>query len=183
MDGYEFSAAWARHAAVSALSFLGGARTPIVTTLIAAALSVCVASAALADDIGDVRATIALEGKLFDTHDATLAAQVYAPDVIWQNPFGVRLHSEAALERFLTGLFKRPGYLAGTSTSTPVFKDVTLLDATSATAWEEDVSQGQIDDSTGKPIGVRKSHVLYVLQKRNGAWLIVDEMIMDEHLR
>ena len=64
---------------------------------------------------------------------STLAAQVYAPDVIWQNPFGVRLHSEAALERFLTGLFKRPGYLAGTSTSTPVFKDVTLLDATSAT--------------------------------------------------
>jgi hypothetical protein len=57
------------------------------------------------------------------------------------------------------------------------------LDATSATAWEEDTSEGQIDDSTGKSIGVRKSHVLYVLKKRDGAWLIVDEMIMDEHVR
>ncbi len=141
------------------------------------------ASAARADDIADVRAVIGLEGRLFDTHDATLAARVYAPDVIWQNPFGVRFHNEADLERFLTGLFKRPGFLAGKTTSEPVFADITLLGPTSATAWEEDVSQGQIDDATGKPIGVRRSHVLYVLQKRNGAWLIVDEMIMDEHER
>jgi hypothetical protein len=27
-----------------------------------------------------------LEGKLFETHDVTLAARVFAPDVIWQNP-------------------------------------------------------------------------------------------------
>jgi ketosteroid isomerase-like protein len=147
------------------------------------AICLGVAPAANADDLADVRATVAMEGKLFDTRNATLAARVYAPDVIWQNPFGVRFHSEAELERFLTRLFKRPGYLAGHTTSKPAFTDVTLLDATSATAWEEDVSEGQIDDSTGKPIGVRKSHVLYVLQKRHGAWLIVDEMIMDEHVR
>jgi len=145
--------------------------------------SLCGASAARADDLSDIRATIEREGRLFDTHDASLASRDYAPDVIWQNPFGVRFHNEASLEHFLNGLFKRPGYLAGNSTSTPVFTDVTLLSATSATAWEEDASQGQIDDSTGKPIGVRKSHVLYVLQKRKGAWLIVDEMIMDEHVR
>jgi ketosteroid isomerase-like protein len=140
-------------------------------------------TAARADDLADVRATVALEGTLFDTRDARLAAKVYAPDVIWQNPFGVRFHREAELERVLTGLFKRPGYLAGKETSKPVFTDVTLLGPTAATAWEEDESQGQIDDATGKPIGVRKSHVLYVLQKRNGVWLIVDEMIMDEHVR
>lgn len=65
--------------------------------------------------------------------------------MIWQNPFG-----------------------AGKMTSTLVFTDVTLLNATSATAWEEDESKSQIDDSTGKPIGVRKSHVLLELQKRQG---------------
>jgi hypothetical protein len=75
-----------------------------------------------------------LEGKLFETHDVTLAARVFAPDVIWQNPFGVRFHGEAELERFLTGPFKRPGYLAGKSTNTPVFTDVTLLSDSSATA-------------------------------------------------
>jgi ketosteroid isomerase-like protein len=155
----------------------------VATGLGALALSFCMASAVCADDLADVRATVELEGRLFDTRDAKLAMRVYAPDVIWQNPFGVRFQSEAALERFLTGLFKRPGYLAGQETSKPVFADVTLLGPTSATAWEEDVSQGQIDDATGKPIGVRKSHVLYVLQKREGGWLIVDEMIMDEHVR
>ena len=141
------------------------------------------ASAARADDLADVRATVELEGKLFDERDASLAARIFAPDVIWQNPFGVRLHSEAELERFLTDLFKRPGYQAGKSTSTPAFTDVTLLSATSATAWEQDTSQGQVDDSTGKPVGIRKSHALYVLQKRKGVWLIIDEMIMDEHVR
>jgi hypothetical protein len=155
----------------------------IADGLAVAALAVALASAARADDVADVRATIELEGRLFDTLDATLAPRVYAPDVIWQNPFGVRFHKEADLKRFLTGLFKRPGYLAGKTTSQPVFTDITLLGPSSATAWEEDVSQGQIDDATGKPIGVRHSHVLYVLQKRNGAWLIVDEMIMDEHER
>ena len=48
---------------------------------------------------------------------------------------------------------------------------------------KEDRSGSQIDDATGKPIGVRKSHVLYVLQKQDGHRLIVDEMIMDEHVR
>jgi len=161
----------------------GAPRVAVAAGIAIALLSLAAPRAARADDIADVRAAVEMEGKLFDTHDAALASQVFAPDVIWQNPFGVRFHSEAQLERFLTGLFKRPGYLAGETTSRPVFTDVTLLDATSATAWEEDVSQGQVDDATGKPIGVRKSHVLYVLQKRDGRWSIVDEMIMDEHVR
>jgi ketosteroid isomerase-like protein len=151
--------------------------------LAAAALSFGAASAARADDVAEVRAVVEMEGRLFETRDVTLATRVFAPDVIWQNPFGVRFHGEADLERFLTGLFKRPGYLAGKTTSRPVFTDIALLGPAAATAWEEDVSEGQIDDATGKPIGVRKSHVLYVLRKRDDVWRIVDEMIMDEHGR
>ena len=154
----------------------------VITTVVASSVSIS-ASSARADDLADIRATVELEGKLFASRDVSVAARVFAPDVIWQNPFGVRLHSEAQLERFLTGLFRQPGYEAGKLTSTPSFTDVTRLSATSATAWEQDASDGQIDDSTGKPIALRNSHVLYVLEKRHGKWLIIDEMIMDEHVR
>jgi ketosteroid isomerase-like protein len=173
-----------REVSVKTSRVSGGRRAKRIWAAIATAtLAAGLAMAAHADDLGDIRATLAMEGALFDNHDVALAPRVYAPDVIWQNPFGVRFHSEAALARFLTGLFQRPGYLAGKTTSPAVFTDVTLLTPTTATACEEDASQGQIDDATGKPVGVRRSHVLYVLQKRNGAWLIVDEMIMDEHER
>jgi hypothetical protein len=50
---------------------------PKAALLLAAALCLGAATAANADDIADVRATVALEGKLFDTRDATPAARVY----------------------------------------------------------------------------------------------------------
>jgi len=45
---------------------------PKAAIVSAAALCLGAATAANADDLADVRATVALEGKLFDTRDATL---------------------------------------------------------------------------------------------------------------
>jgi uncharacterized protein (TIGR02246 family) len=146
-----------------------------VFAALAAAASV---SAARADDLADVRAVLQTEIRLFSVYDASLSSQVYAPDVVWQNPFGVRIRSEADLERFLTRLFKRPGFRSGKDISAPVVTDVRLIGPDAALAWSEETSQGQIED--GKPLGLRKSHYLEVLRKRGGVWRVTDEMIMDE---
>jgi ketosteroid isomerase-like protein len=135
-------------------------------------------SPAKADDLADVRTVLQTEIHLFAVYDASLCSSVYAPDVIWQNPFGVRLRSEAEVERFLTRLFQRPGYRSGKDTSAPVLTDVRLTGPESAVAWSEETSEGQIED--GKPLGLRKSHYLEVLRKRGGVWRVTDELIMDE---
>jgi len=135
-------------------------------------------STARADDLADVRSVLAVEIRMFATFDETLAPKIYAPDVTWQNPFGVRFHSEAALQGFLARLFRRPGYRSGKDTSAPAITDVRLIGPDVAVAWSEETSSGQIEH--GKPLGLRKSHYLEVLHKSGGAWLITDEMIMDE---
>jgi uncharacterized protein (TIGR02246 family) len=154
------------------------AMTRGLVALIAAIAGTAAVPPAFADDLAEVRAVLQTEIRLFDVYDAKLAAQVYAPDVIWQNPFGVRIRSEGELERFLTRLFNRPGYRSGKDTSPPVVTDVKLLGPEAAVAWGEETSAGQVED--GKPLGVRKSHYLEVLRKRDGMWRVTDEMIMDE---
>jgi hypothetical protein len=146
--------------------------------LVAVVVAVMSASIARADDISDVRAVLNAEIKMFATYDAKLAPGIFTPDVIWQNPFGVRFHGEAELVRFLTDLFNRPGYRSGKDLSAPVVTDVRMLGPGLASAWSEETSEGQTE--AGKSIGLRKSHYLEVLRKQGGVWLITDEMIMDE---
>jgi len=153
-----------------------------VPALILGLIAAPFATGAKADELADVKAAILKADAVFDAHDAKLAASIYAPDVVWQNPFSVRFHSEAQLERFLTNLFKRPGYLAGHDIDKTVVTDVRLLGPDRVSAWTLETSTGQIDDHTGKPVGLRKSHTLDVLEKRSGVWWVVDELIMDEKL-
>ena len=152
----------------------------IIYATFAAVMLSAIGAPALADDEADVRAAILAADHVFEAHDATLARTVYAPDVVWQNPFGVRLHSEKSLEAFLTNLFHRPGYLAGKETSKTEVLDIRILGSDTAAGWTIETSEGQIEDSTGKPIGARKSHTLDVLRKHGGKWWVTDELIMDE---
>lgn len=131
-----------------------------------------------ADDLAGPRAILAAEVRLFASYDAKLAPRVYAPDVIWQNPFGVRLRGASAVERFLQRLFARRGYRSGEDVSAPVVTDLRLATPGLAVAWSEETSQGQVED--GKPLGTRKSHYLEVLRRLPMGWRITDEMIMDE---
>lgn len=153
------------------------------SVVLAAALAVLsFASASRADDRADqradIRAVLNTEISLFNTYDATLSPKVYAPDVVWQNPFGVRLVGEPALRKFLVTLFSRPGYRSGKDISAPKITDIRMAAPDVAVVWSEETSQGQVEN--GKPIGLRKSHYLEVLRRRDGIWRVTDEMIMDE---
>jgi uncharacterized protein (TIGR02246 family) len=133
-----------------------------------------------ASDEAAVRAVIGRETEGWAKFDAKEVASTYTEDAIWQNPFGVRLHGSAQLEKFLNNLFARPGYRAAKDTAPAKILDVRITSPTSATVWSDESSQGQIDDASGKPMQPRHSFYLEVLVKRNGQWKICDSIIMDE---
>ncbi len=130
-----------------------------------------------------VRAVVLKELDGWAKFDPAKVASCYSVDTTWQNPFGVRIHDRATLEKFLTNLFQRPGYRSAKDTSAPRITDIHILSPTSAAVWSEEKSAGQIEDSTGKPMAPRYSHYLEVLVKSEGAWLISDSIIMDEYPR
>ena len=139
-----------------------------------------VMSAAQSTEEAKVRAVVEHENAGWSAFDAKQVASVFTADAIWQNPFGVRLHGSAELEKFLKNLFARPGYRSAKDTSPPKITDVKLLSPTAAVVWSEESSEGQIDDATGKPMLPRHSHYLEVLVKTDAGWKISQSMIMDE---
>jgi uncharacterized protein (TIGR02246 family) len=134
-------------------------------------------------DEGAVRAVVLKEIDGWAKFDPVQVASCYTVDTTWQNPFGVRIRSRANLEKFLTNLFQRPGYRSAKDTIAAHITDIHILSPTSAVVWSEEKSEGQIDDTTGKPMAPRYSHYLGVLVKKDGAWLISDSIIMDEYPR
>ena len=148
--------------------------------LCTAILAICFpAVPALADDQADIRAIVNRIEDGFDKYDAKEIAGAYTADAIWQNPFGVRLRGRDQIEKFLTKLFQRPGYRSGKNTS-KLTMEIHFVAPDVAVAWSEEASAGEIDDSTGKPIGPRKSHYMEVFVRKPGGWFITDDMIMDE---
>jgi uncharacterized protein (TIGR02246 family) len=134
---------------------------------------------ARASDEGDVRAVVAREIEGWSKYDAKEVASVFTNDAVWQNPFGVRLHGSAELEKFLTGLFKRPGYRSAKDTSAPKILDLRFPSPNVAVVWSDESNKGQIDDATGKQMLPRHSYYLEVLVKRDGFWKVSDSIIMD----
>lgn len=129
--------------------------------------------------IDAIRSVLTRENAMYESFDASVAPTVYASDIRWQNPFGVRFENEPDLQAFLTRLFSRPGFRSAKTVSRPVITRVTLLSPGVASAWSEEASEGQVY-ADGKPVGLRKSHILYALRKEARGWIITDEMIMDE---
>jgi uncharacterized protein (TIGR02246 family) len=134
---------------------------------------------ARADDRTDVLAVLNKEEAGFNQFDPKMVANLFSADADWWNPFGVHLVGRSEIEKFLEKLFRRPGYRSGSNTSSIVFEiKFPAKDIAVTHGYEE--SAGQVDDDTGKKMAPRKSHYLDVLAKRDGQWLIVSEMIMDE---
>ena len=148
-------------------------------TALALSLYLGLTPLARASDEDDVRAAFDREQAGWAKHDAKQVASVYTSDTIWQNPFGVRLHGSAQVERFLTNLFQRPGYLAATVTNPVKIIDLRITAPGVAVVWSMESSEGQIDDSTGKPMAPRKSYYLEVFVKQDQAWKVSDSIIMD----
>jgi uncharacterized protein (TIGR02246 family) len=149
------------------------------TGLIAFTLFIAAAHPARADDKADILAVLNTEAKGYEVYDAKMASGMFTEDAVWINPFGVQLVGRKKLEHFLTKLFNLPGFRAGKDTSKVSF-DVQLIDPNVAVSYGYLESDDQIDDTTGKKIGPRRSHYLNVLKRQDGKWMIVSEMIMDE---
>ncbi len=135
---------------------------------------------ARASDEDAVRAVFNGESAAWARFDAKAVASFYALDATWQNPFGVRIHSSADLEKFLTRLFQRPGYRAQKEVDPPKITDIHFPAPTVAVVWGEEKNEGQIDDETGKPMLPRHSHYLEVLARTDSGWKITECIIMDE---
>ena len=126
-----------------------------------------------------IRSVLAREADGWNTFNATEVTSSYTEDVIWQNPFGVRLHGRKEVETFLTDLLARPGYRAGTSTMPTRILDLRLTSPTTAAVWSDERIAGLVNDNSGNPMQPRHSYYLKVLVKKDGAWKISDFLIMD----
>jgi len=130
-------------------------------------------------DEAPVRALIDRELEGWAKFDAKQVASCFTADAIWQNPFGVRLHGSAQLERFLSNLFQRPGYRSATDTSAPQILDLRRESSDVWVVWSDEASKGQIDDATGKPMEPRHSYYMEVVVKTPAGFKISESMIMD----
>jgi uncharacterized protein (TIGR02246 family) len=150
--------------------------------LAATVFVVCTVGAvrAQSSDETAVRAVAARETAAWLKYDPKEIASLYTADAIWQNPFGVRLQGSAELEKFLTRLFARPGYRAAKDTEEAKILDVRFPSPTVAVVWSDESSQGQVDDSTGKPMLPRHSYYLEVMVKKDGVWKVSECLIADE---
>jgi uncharacterized protein (TIGR02246 family) len=126
-----------------------------------------------------IRAVLAREAEGWDKFDPVEVASVFTEDATWQNPFGVRLHGRAELQKFLTDLLARPGYRAGKSTVPVKILEIRLTSPTSAAVWSDEQIEGLVNDYSGHPMAPRHSYYLEVLVKQGGAWKISDALIMD----
>ena len=126
-----------------------------------------------------IRGLLARETEGWNNFNAKEVASTFTEDAIWQNPFGVRLHGNKEIEKFLTDLMARPGYRAGKSTTPTTILDLRLTSRTTAAVWSDERIEGLVNDVSGNPMQPRHSFYLKVLVKKNGAWKISDALIMD----
>ncbi len=155
---------------------------PAFTLVLALALLSLPARPAHAQQPSDeaaIRTVIDRETNGWNTFNAKEIASTYTEDVIWQNPFGVRLHGKQEIEKFLTDLLARPGYRAGKSTTPSTILDLRLTSPTTAAVWSDERIDGLVNDNSGNPMPPRHSYYLRVLVKKDGAWKTSDFLIMD----
>jgi uncharacterized protein (TIGR02246 family) len=158
--------------------------TGIILSIVGLGFLAPVAQAQASADETAVRAVVAREIEGWDKFDSKQVASVFTEDAVWQNPFGVRLHGRAQIEKFLTELMARPGYRAGKDTSPTKILDLRLTSPTTAAVWSDEKSEGQTNDISGNPMQPRHTYFLEVLVKKDGAWKITDALIMDQiHLK
>ena len=154
-------------------------RLPIALSMMVLVLGLRGAQAQTSPDESAIRAVIARETDGWNRFDPKEVASTYTGDAVWQNPFGVRLHGSAEIEKFLTNLMARPGFRAGKDTAPTNILDLRMTSATTAAVWSDERIEGLVNDFSGHPMQPRHSYYLKVLVKKDGAWKISDALIMD----
>jgi hypothetical protein len=102
--------------------------------------------------------------------------QGYAPNMDWENAFGVRYTDAAHRERLLQYVHST---LQAQATSEVLETRIAFLDPAMAVADEYWHVAGQIDQATGKPGADRWGRTTFVFRKESSAWLLVVERIAD----
>jgi uncharacterized protein (TIGR02246 family) len=133
-------------------------RLLILTSIAIVALALQAGSQQATDEAA-IRGVLARETEGWDKFDPKEVASTFTEDAIWQNPFGVRLHGSAEIEKFLTDLLARPGFRAGKSTSTKTILDLRLTSPTTAAVWSDERIEGLVNDYSGNPIQPRHSYL------------------------
>jgi uncharacterized protein (TIGR02246 family) len=154
-------------------------RLSLALSIALLSLSVHPAPAQHSTDEAAIRAVLAHETEGWDKFDPHQVASSFTDDAIWQNPFGVRLHGNKELEKFLTVLMARPGYRQGKDTAPTTILDLRITSPTTAAVWSDERIEGLVNDISGNPMQPRHSYYLKVLVKQNGVWKISDALIMD----
>jgi uncharacterized protein (TIGR02246 family) len=154
-------------------------RLPVVLSVVILALALQSSRAQQTSDEAAIRAVLAREAEGWDKFDPKEVVSTFTEDAIWQNPFGVRIHGKAEMEKFLTDLLARPGFRAGKSTTPTTILDLRLTSPTTAAVWSDERIDGLVNDYSGHPMEPRHSYYLKVLVKKDGAWKISDALIMD----
>lgn len=116
------------------------------------------------------------DGWRHNSTDEILATM--APDVEWTNSVGLRFVGKEKLRPFLTHLFKEADYRAGQPgptviRSARVFGEVAIVSSSQVTL-------GQRNYRTGKPVPEQHTNEMTVLEKQKGKWLIVMDLSSDE---
>lgn len=154
-------------------------RLPLALSIAILSLTLQHAQAQKPSEEAAVRAVLAQETEGWDKFNPKEVASTFTADAIWQNPFGVRLHGSAEIEKFLTDLMARPGYRAGKDTSPIKILDLRFTSPTTAAVWSDERIEGLVNDLSGNPMQPRHSYYLKVLVKKDGVWKISDALIMD----
>ncbi len=69
---------------------------------------------------------------------------------------------------------------AQAQTRSPQILDIRFTSPTTAAVWSDEQIKGLVNDYSGKPMQPRHSYYLDVLVKKDGAWKISDEIVMDQ---
>jgi hypothetical protein len=102
-----------------------------------------------------------------------------APNLDWENAFGVRYTEAAGREKLLHYVSTN---LQAHATSEVLETKIAFLDPATAVADEYWHVAGQIDQATNKPGADRWGRTTFIFRKTNSAWSLVTERIADLRL-
>jgi uncharacterized protein (TIGR02246 family) len=116
----------------------------------------------------------------FRENDAAEIAAAYADDADWTNAVGVHLRGRQNIQKFLSRLLATPE-ISGSTDSPLDIQTVRFLKPDVAVVYSYLQTTGQKSQKDGKPITLRKTHEMQVLQKFDSDWRIVSDLISDEN--
>ncbi|HEY3637953.1 MAG TPA: SgcJ/EcaC family oxidoreductase [Rhizomicrobium sp.] len=149
--------------------------------ILLAVLGLLVPGAAQCADTGEagVRAAFMQYDKGWRDFDTNEVLATLAPDIEWTNSVGIRLHGTEEMRRLLNHLFKDASFRAGKPGPLTIHA-IRMLGPDAAVVSSSEATFNQVDTRTGKPVPDQHTNELSVMEKRDGHWLIVNDLTSDE---